>query len=265
MKIPLDIIGDIAIFKFPREVKLADRKKYALKFLRDNKNVGTALEKTDKVKGRFRLAKTRFLAGENRNQTLYKENNCKFLINVDKTYFSPRLSSQRKYIAEDIFKKITSKKNKIIVMFAGIAPFPIVIAKTLKVRGKNVEIISSEINSSASKCAGENVVLNKVQDFVSVISGDSKNLLKKLPEKYKADFIVMPRPNLKDTFLGVALKLSRKGTRVYYYGFGTCEKVLSEVSIDLKKLKAKTSKLKISKAGDIGPRKNRWLIEFFVK
>ena len=81
MKIPLDIIGDIAIFKFPREVKLADRKKYALKFLRDNKNVRVALEKTDKVKGRLRLAKTRFLAGENRRETLYKENDCKFLIN----------------------------------------------------------------------------------------------------------------------------------------------------------------------------------------
>ena len=93
--------------------------------------VQTILEKTGKFSGKLRLQKTKFLAGENKKQTIYKENNCLFKLNTDETYFSPRLSNERKLAAEEVLnqiKKSKMKNPKIIVMFAGIAPYPIIIA-----------------------------------------------------------------------------------------------------------------------------------------
>jgi len=266
-RIPLDIIGDIAILKFSKENKKFDKLKYAKSFLSKNKNIRTILEKTNKISGRLRKAKTNYLAGENKKQTIYRENNCLFKLNIDETYFSPRLSNHRKEISEEIAKKI-KKNSKILVMFAGIAPLPIVLARTLKEKNKlnNVKIISNEINKKASKYAEENTILNKFQETIKIIQCDAKNLPQKLrkaklPVKY--DFILMPRPNLKETFLKTALTLSAKNTCIYYHGFGTKEKVLEEIENSIPK--NKISKIKIEKAGEIAPHKFRWIVKFRIK
>ena len=106
-KIPQDVIGNIAILKFNKTIKQAQKKKIANKILKQNKNITTVLEKSQKIKGRLRKAKTKFLAGEKTKITIHNENNCKFLLNIDETYFSPRLSSHRKQTLE----KATDSRN----------------------------------------------------------------------------------------------------------------------------------------------------------
>ena len=69
----------------------------------------------------------------------------------------------------------------------------------------------------------------------------------------------MPRPNLKKTFLKSALKLSEKGTTIFYHGFGTKEKVIKEIN------KYTKTKIKIRKAGNIAPYEYRWQAEFKIK
>ena len=152
------------------------------------------------------------------------------------------------------------KTPKILVMFAGIAPFPIVIAKKLKEKRKKAEIISNEINRKASKYSEENVKLNKMENYIKVIQGDSRKLPLKLKEKF--DFIVMPRPNLKDTFLDIMRKFSKKSAEIYYYGFGEEEKVLDEI---WRYAGARVGGIKIEKAGEIAPYKFRWLAKFRVR
>ena len=266
-KFSFDILGDIAILKFP-EISMREKKKLAVEFLKKNKSVKTILEKSERVKGRLRIAKTRFLAGENKKETIYTENECRFKISVDETYFSPRLAHQRQIVAEEIAEKVTKKKNKILVMFAGIAPFPIVIAKKLKKAGKKAELISSEINRKASGYAGENVRLNKMQDYVKVVQGDSKKLPVNLG-RLKFDFIVMPRPNLKETFLKQAFMLSKKYTRIYYYGFCGCSdeeqaKLIGQIQKEAKKYKKKIKILGKKVAGAVAPYKIRLRVDFKV-
>ncbi|MFW5891478.1 MAG: hypothetical protein ACOCUI_04585 [bacterium] len=261
-KIPFDIIGDIAILKFPSNYGWLRKKLIARKFLKQNKRIVSVLEKTGKFKGRLRKQETEYLAGVKKKDTIYIENNCRFYFDVDETYFSPRLSEQRKNIAEEIVKKVTKNKNKIMVMFAGVAPFPIVIADKLKKSNKKAEVISNELNRKASEYAEKNVKLNKLEDYIKVIQGDSRKIAEDLKKKnYKADFIVMPRPNLDDTFLDACLLISKKGTKIYYYGFGTKDKVLKEVG----KIKNKIKNIKIEKAGDIGPYEFRWLVRFEIR
>ena len=273
-KIPQDIIGNIAILKFPRKTLKIIKILKARKFLKQHKHITTVVEKTDKIQGKLRISKTKHLAGIKTKEATYKENNCTFKFNIDETYFSPRLSNERKIIAGQIAKL---KPKNILVMFAGIAPYPITIAKKLKQQNKQFHIYSNELNKKANTSAKKNIILNKLQKQITLIPGNAKNLPSRLTTlkhqhtntlthsklyQKKFDVILMPRPNLKDTFLKTALKLSKKGTTIFYHGFGTKQEVLNEIKKDTKN---KIKKINIRKAGDIGAYKFRWQAIFKVK
>jgi len=99
-----DVLGNIAIVKFVRGTKQKEKKKIALKILKQHKSVGTILEKSGNFSGRLRKQKTRFIAGEKTKEVLYRENNCEFRFNVDDCYFSSRLSTDREEIAKQVAK-----------------------------------------------------------------------------------------------------------------------------------------------------------------
>lgn len=251
-----DALGNIAVVKFPEKTKSSYKKKIAEKILRENSGIRTILEKKEKIKGRLRKLSTNFIAGENTKEVLYKENNCVFRFNVDKTYFSPRLSNERKEIASKI------KKNEtVLVMFAGVAPFSIVIAKDSKAK----KVFSNEINREANKYAEMNIKMNKLKDKVELFNGDIKKVAPKLNQKF--DVIVMPRPQLKDSFLKEAFVLSKKGTRIYYYDFCKIEDInmiVEKIKDEAAKAKKKIKILNIKKAGEIAPYKTRLRVDFKI-
>ena len=251
-----DVFGNIAIIKFPRDFKSINKKKFANKILKDNNSIKTVLEKVGKFSGRLRKMKTKHLAGEKTKEVLYKENKCVFRFNIDKTYFSPRLSNERKEIASKI-----KKGDNVLVMFAGVAPFSIVIAKNSKAN----KVYSNEINREANKYAKLNIELNKVKNKVELLPGDIKKIIPKLKEKF--NIIVMPRPKLKDTFLEQAFKVSKKGTRIFYYDF--CQEketdlIVEKIKQEAKKAKKKIKILKTKSAGEIAPYKIRVRVDFKV-
>jgi tRNA G37 N-methylase Trm5 len=88
---PYDLVGNIAIVKFSDDVKSAEKKKYALKIMHENKSIKTVLAKTGKFKGRLRKQETSYIAGEKTKEALYRENNCVFRFNIDSSYFSPAI------------------------------------------------------------------------------------------------------------------------------------------------------------------------------
>ena len=251
-----DIIGNIAILKFSRSVKKAEKIKAAKQLLKQNKSVTTILEKIDKVKGRLRKIKTIYLAGEKTKIAEYKENDCRFRFDVDETYFSPRLSNERKEIAGQV-----KKTEKVLVMFAGVGPFAVVIAKLAKPK----LVVSNEINRLATGFAKENVKLNKLEN-IEVVQGDSRRVAFEFSKKkQKFDRIVMPRPQLKDDFLDSAFGVVKKGGVINYYGFGGGpDEILKVIKVKAKKARKKVKVLKVKKAGDIGPYKYRWRIDLKV-
>ena len=137
----IDIVGNIAILKFPKGMPSETKEKAADRILKGNRSIRTILEKTQKFKGRLRKQKTRHLAGERTKEALYRENNCLFRLNVDTCYFSPRLSGERKEVASLI------KKGSVLVMFAGVGPYSIAIAKNPRVE----RVYSNEISKEANK------------------------------------------------------------------------------------------------------------------
>lgn len=253
-----DIIGDIAIL----HAGMSKKEKLGLaKQLLKRKNIKTVLEKQDKVKGRLRTIKTKHLIGEKKKETIHKENNCIFKLDVETCYFSPRLAEDRKELAGK-----TKRKDKALVMFAGVGPYGIVIGK----KGCKVKMI--ELGKACCKYAKENVKKNKVS--CEMIQGDVKKIIKKgglivkgnlVPLQF--DVIIMPRPNLKESFLNEAFLVSKKGTRIFYYCFGRKKELGKSIEAIFKISKRKKKKIKIEKikkVGEIAPYKFRWRIDFRI-
>ena len=251
-----DVLGSVAVVRFPLDFKKTEKKKFAEKLLKEHKAIKTVLEKQGKIKGRLRKIQTNYLAGEKTKEVLYRENNCVFRFHIDKTYFSPRLSNERKEIAKQI-----KKGDEVLVMFAGVAPLPIVIAKNSKAK----KVVSNEINREANKYAKLNIELNKVKDRVELLPGDIKRVAEKLNKKF--DVIAMPRPQLKETFLKQAFKLSKKATRIFYYDFcAVTEKdsIVEKIKQEAKENKKKIKILQVKSAGEIAPYKIRLRVDFRV-
>jgi tRNA G37 N-methylase Trm5 len=254
-----DIIGNIAIIKFKEDEKKEEKLKKAQEISNQYKTVKTVLEKINKVSGRLRTIKTKHILGEKNLEALYFENNCRFKLNIETCYFSPRLANERMEIAKLANKY---KAKKVLVMFSGVAPFSIVIAKHCK----NVKrILGVELGKECCKYAQKNSIMNKVENVVEIIQGDVKKVIPKLAKrKEKFDFIVMPRPNLKETFLKQALMVAGKNSRIIYYGFSPesrLQKMLSELHKEAKKFWRKIKITNIKEAGDIAPYEHRYRVE----
>jgi tRNA (guanine37-N1)-methyltransferase len=251
-----DIIGNIAIVKFTRGAKVKNKKREALRLLAKHKSIRTVLEKSGRIKGRLRVQKTKWVLGERTKEAFYRENGCEFRFNVDSCYFSPRLANERLEIA-----KMVKRNENVLIMFGGVAPYAIVIAKVARPK----KVVSVEFGRECNKYALENVKRNKVNGRVELIQGNVRKVLPKLKEKF--DRIVMARPNLKDSFLDVALPRIKKNGMIHYYGFyseGEINKLRELVINEARKAGKKIKIIRIKKAGDIGIRKYRFRVDFKV-
>jgi tRNA (guanine37-N1)-methyltransferase len=254
-----NVLGSIALINFSDKTTLKDKKKFAEEILKKHRNIKTVLEKSENFKGRLRKMQTKHLAGIKNKEVLYKENDCIFRFNIDNTYFSPRLSNERKEVANMI-----KKDSEVFVMFAGVAPFSIVIAKNSKAK----KVYSNEINREANKYGKLNLERNKVKDRVELVNGDIKKIAENFKRKNKKfDYIIMPRPNLKETFLKQAFMLSKKGTKIVYYGFCKVDEVKDLVKMIHQEASMSRKKIKIigtKHAGEIAPYKIRTRIDISV-
>ncbi len=248
-----DIIGSIAVLKF-RDKKLKEKREIAKILLKEYKNIRTVVEKIDKVRGRLRTIRVRHLAGFKTSETTHKENGCRFMLDIEKCYFSPRLSNERLEIA-----RMVKKNDVVLVMFSGIGVYPIVMSKISMPK----KIVAVELGKECSKYALINNKLNKTN--VEVIQGNVKRVVLKFKEKF--DFIVMPRPQLREMFLQEAFFLSKKGTKIIYNGFcqeKELEGLKQKITDEAKKAGKKIKILQIKKAGEIAPYTYRWRIVFRV-
>jgi len=249
-----DVIGNIAILSlYTKNSKAA-----AKKLLFEHKNLQTVMQKSSRIKGRLRKAELKFIAGKKVSETIHHENKCLMKLDVKTCYFSPRLSNDRIDIAKQV-----KPGEKVLVMFSGIAPYALVIAKNTNAK----EVYAIELNKKATKYAKENVRLNKLNNVI-VIQGDVKKIIPKLSRKIKFDRIIMSRPQLKDDFLDSALKAAKKGTVIHFYDFLFEEDMpnnaIKKIENAIKKAKKKFKIIKWKKALEIGPRKWRVRVDFIV-
>jgi tRNA (guanine37-N1)-methyltransferase len=204
-----DIIGDIAIIKIPPG-NIANAEKVAKKIMTIHRNIKTVLTPGTQITGDFRVRKLNLLAGENKTNTIHKEAGCIYVIDLEKTYFSPRLSYEHNRIA-----CLVKSSETVVNMFAGVGCFSILIAKTIS----PVKVYSIDVNPTAVDCMEKNVKINKVQGSVFPILGDSKDIISAQLGGL-ADRVLMPLPEKALEYLPYALlALKPSGGMIHYYDF----------------------------------------------
>jgi len=245
-----DIIGSIAIVEIHDDLQKY-RKDIGNAILKVNKNVKTVYEKISSREGKFRLRKLKFICGERTSITVYKESGCRFLLNVRTSYLSPREGTERMRIASSI-----SDGERVMVFFAGIGPFPIIISKKTKAS----EIYGIELNPQAVKYFKKNVKLNKIKNVFPIL-GDVKKLYKKFG---KFDRVIMPLPKTAWKFLKEGKACLNRGGLINFYCIFSKEENEKFWKKRIKKILPQSRIKKIQKVLPFGPGKMKMRIDIRI-
>jgi tRNA (guanine37-N1)-methyltransferase len=197
-----DIIGDVAIIKLPESI-VQYKHMIGEAMISVNHSIRTVMMDSG-VKGDLRIRELEQIAGEGSSETVHKEFGVRMATDPSKVYFNPRLASERSRIASLV------KEGEIIIdMFAGVAPFGLVICK--KARPKIV--YSIDLNPDAEWFVRRNMEMNHVNNIVP-ITGDAAAVIKDLPD---ADRIIMNLPQIADNFMKDALPKIKAGGTIHLY------------------------------------------------
>jgi tRNA (guanine37-N1)-methyltransferase len=185
-------------------------------------------KKTGGTAGEFRIRPVTVIAGERKTATIYRESGCGFELDLNKTYFSPRLGTERARIAA-----LVKPKELVLVPFAGVGPFAIVIGKTVS----SSKVVGIELNPDACEYFKRNIVRNRCPN-VTAIRGDVAKLL---PDKYKgkASRVIMPLPKDAKVFLANAIPCLKKGGMLHYYSFGEAGSPYAKAEDEVREAAAK--------------------------
>jgi len=145
-----------------------------------HKNVKSVLAKNSIRYGELRLRSYRLISGDSNTEIIHRESGCSFKLDPQVTYFSTRESSER----ERICKQIRDKEN-VLVLFSGVGPFPICIAK----HNISTSCYGIELNCRAHLYCVENIKLNKLQNRVTAIQGDVREICPTLNKQFDRVFI----------------------------------------------------------------------------
>ena len=252
-----DVVGDIMIFSgFPKEL-VKKEKLIGETILKNYHHIKTVLKKTKKYSGKFRTPKLKVIAGEKKKETIHKENNVLLKLDVEKVYFSPRMSSERKRVAD-----LIKPNESILVMFSGAGVYCLVIAKNTKCK----EVYGIEINPRAHKYALENIKKNKLENKIKSFLGDVREMMPKIDKKF--DRILMPLPKGGEDFLDLALRHIKNKGIVHFYDFeheNEFYKAEGEIKKACEKSKKKYKILRVVKCGQYSPGFYRICTDFQVK
>jgi len=242
-----DQIGDIIIVRIPDSL-LSKKKIIGETLLEQVKTAKSVFYQSSSVEGDFRTRDLEILAGVDKTETEYKEFGCRFMVDVEKAFFSPRLSTERDRIAN-----LVQDGEIVINMFGGVGMFSIIAAKRKKCTVYNIDI-----NPIAAKLCEKNIALNKkLVGRVVSIHGDAAKIIE---EQFcdQGDRVLMLLPERSDEFLNSAILATKSNGIIHYYSHIHADKKsqaakLSEKHyLDTTSIKSKILNSKIVRA--VGPR-----------
>jgi tRNA (guanine37-N1)-methyltransferase len=213
----LDVVGSIAIIDIPPELE-AWKHRVGNAVLQVNRNVETVLAKAGRVQGKHRLRHYEVIAGTGETKVVHREYGCTYQVDPTEAYFTPRLSEERRRVAEQVREGET-----IVDMFASVGPFAIQIAKTCE----NVTVYAVDVNEKAYYFLKRNIRANGVEKAVIPVLGDIRVLVKRF--EGVSDRVILDLPEKASDFVDVACRLLKPGGgRMHYYCFQSEPSVLEK-------------------------------------
>ena len=234
-----DIIGEIAIIELD---SLSSAAGMAREIMRTHSRVKTVLQKTGERVGEFRLRKMRVIAGKD-TETIHREHGFRFSLDPTKVYFSPREATEREKVAG-----MVKPGETVMVMFAGVGPFGIVIA------GKQPgvkKVYQVEINPAGFGYMKQNIIMNKLSHKVVPILGDARDACKRYTGL--CDRVLTPLPREAHEFLDSALSCLKPRGIIHFYSVGRHAKGLKGKAAD-KRLFGEAESILRDSARKAGPK-----------
>ena len=250
-----EVIGRVMVLEIPTDLQKKE-KVIAAAYLKANPQIETIVKKSEIHSGEYRTRKVKVLAGKSRKETTHRENGVDLKLHLENAYFSSRLGSERLRIANQV-----KKGEEVMVMFSGVAPYPLVLAKN----SKATKIYGIELNPVAHTYAMENVMSNKAQNKVFLKCGDVRKEFPKLRQKF--DRIVMPLPRNGEEYLDLALKKSKSGTVIHFYSFffeNTLKEEVKKIKDTCKELGQPVKLMKVVRCGQSAPGTFRYCLDLKV-
>jgi tRNA (guanine37-N1)-methyltransferase len=241
-----DQIGDIIIVRIPDSL-ISKKKIIGKALLEQVKTAKTVFHQSSPVEGDFRTRTLELIDGDEKTETEYRENGCRFIVDVEKAFFSPRLSTERERISN-----LVNDHDVIINMFGGVGMFSLLAAKK-----KSCTVYNIDINPVASKLCEENIKLNKLKGKVISLNGDATKIIKDHLQD-QADRVLMLLPERSDEFLDTAISSLKKNGVIHYYSHIHAEKkqdapkLSEEHFLNINKIQAKIMTSRVVRP--IGPR-----------
>lgn len=208
--------GSVAVIELPEELREYERL-VAEAVMEVHRNVRSVLGKESGRQGEYRLRELRLILGDPDTEVEHMESGCRFRVDPNLAYFSTRESTER-----DRIVSMVRPGEDVLVMFSGVAPFPVRIAKSVE----GVRVIGVEINPDAHRYAQANVKLNKVADKVQLHLGDVRDVCPSLGRTF--DRVLMPLPKGAYMFLDVAVGMVRPGGVLHFYHWAPEDDLFTE-------------------------------------
>lgn len=213
----MDIVGSVAIVDISPEIE-AWKQRVGSAILEVNRNVETVLAKAGLVQGKHRLRQFEVIAGTGETKVVHREYGCTYQLDPTEAYFTPRLSEERRRVAEQVREGET-----IIDMFASVGPFAIQIGKTRE----NITVYAVDVNERAYYFLTQNVKANGVEKTVIPVFGDIRVLVERFAGV--SDRAILDLPEKASEFIDVACRLLKPGGgMMHYYCFQSEPSVLEK-------------------------------------
>ncbi|MGH9977108.1 MAG: class I SAM-dependent methyltransferase [Nitrososphaeraceae archaeon] len=201
-----DTIGSIVILRIPES--LVNKRHLIGDTILDNiKSARSVYMQISPIAGAHRTRKLELIAGDDNPVTFYKEYGCRFKVDVEQTYFSPRLSTERFRIAN-----LTSENEVVTNMFAGVGTFSVIICKYGNVK----KVYNVDINQAAHELSVFNSRLNRMEQKIESLCGDAKEIVNSKING-KSDRVLMPLPEKARYFVNDAVHCLKKEEGIVHY------------------------------------------------
>ncbi len=200
-----DIVGSVIIIDLDDNI-LDHKFDIGLALQTIHPDIQTVYLKSEGVKGKFRLRTLELISGVDEPLTVDREFSLNIVVNVQTCYFSPRLSTEHRRVAEEC-----TTSESILDMFSGVGPFSLHLASMYK---NNVTAIDH--NPKAIKCLKISITRNKLRGQIDAICMNAEEILT-LNRLF--DTIIMNHPSDSNRYLKVADSVLKLGGVIYYYTF----------------------------------------------
>ena len=201
-----DQIGEIAIIRIPESLRHRSAE-IGSAVLAQAGGATRVYSQTTDVAGSHRTRGLELVAGSGGTVTECRENGCVFAVDVARTFFSPRLSTERARIAS-----LVSDGERVLNMFGGVGPFSIIIAKSARCTVHNIDI-----NPAAAELCARNAARNRLAGRVISECGDAAEIVSGWAGRPQMDRTLMLLPERSSEFLEAAVSATRPGGIIHYY------------------------------------------------